>query len=513
MGMIEWLKAYKTPIAFISGILFILFLGMAGLPTYVGFSDSLGREAILINGSVGYGIPVYIVNSNTSSNNVSTNSVNADSMFPTYLGFGDSLGREAKLVGNNNGVYGIPIYLMNGQLASGTVTSILTGTGLIGGPITTTGTIGINYSIIANKTWVQEQLTTTSYLLNTTSVLKGTPLNINKGNLSYDDNKYGNITEATGALPIQLYVNFTNIDIFNYVHLKERYFGGSGHIINLEIYNYNSSSWDTHFTFSDQTGYVISTIYIDDNINHVSNGKVQVRLIHQGNGNPSHLLSIDSLYITKGIQSFSTSSGTVTSITTGYGLLGGTIMTAGTVSADFSIIANKSWVALQGYLTAEVDGSTSNEIQNIITNKGLQRDGSNNFGIMNCGNAQILVYNTTLSSWGCKNQSTSTGSGTVSSITAGTGLTGGTITTIGTIALNQTYTEKLAHRTPSAVLFDYTGAELSNITNVYSDRNVTTLFTYNNSQLMNIYKIDSILGNKNITFVYNGTTLMEVVYS
>lgn len=112
----------------------------------------------------------------------------------------------------------------------------------------------------------------------------------------------------------------------------------------------------------------------------------------------------------------------------------------------------------------------------------------------------------------CETDSTG-GSGTVTSITAGIGLTGGTIINSGTIALNNTYTEKLAHRTPSEVLFEYDGESLSNITNVYNDRNVTTLFTYNNSQLVNIYKIDDVLGDKNITFVYNGTTLIGVVYS
>ncbi|MFA7662665.1 MAG: hypothetical protein WCX88_01990 [Patescibacteria group bacterium] len=46
------------------------------------------------------------------------------------------------------------------------------------------------------------------------------------------------------------------------------------------------------------------------------------------------------------------------------------------------------------------DLSTTNEIQNIIINKGLQRDGSYNFGLQNCATDQILKYNSS-GQWVC----------------------------------------------------------------------------------------------------------------
>jgi hypothetical protein len=54
-------------------------------------------------------------------------------------------------------------------------------------------------------------------------------------------------------------------------------------------------------------------------------------------------------------------SGTVTSITAGYGLTGGTITTVGTIAADTAVLASKTWVSTRGYLTSEVDGNVANE--------------------------------------------------------------------------------------------------------------------------------------------------------
>ena len=49
----------------------------------------------------------------------------------------------------------------------------------------------------------------------------------------------------------------------------------------------------------------------------------------------------------------------------------------------------------------DADYSITNEIQNVISNKGLQRDSSNNFGLKNCANGQVLKYNSGV--WSCGN--------------------------------------------------------------------------------------------------------------
>jgi hypothetical protein len=143
------------------------------------------------------------------------------------------------------------------------------------------------------------------------------------------------------------------------------------------------------------------------------------------------------------------------SFNTGNGLSPLKITNGTTLLLNYSIVANKTWVASQGYLTAEVDGDITNEIQNIIASKGLQRDVSNNFGLINCANDQVLKYNATSSAWACKTITASAGG--VTSIKAGTGLTGGNITTAGTIAINVTYFNKV---------LDY--HDINYLTNIYN---------------------------------------------
>lgn len=56
------------------------------------------------------------------------------------------------------------------------------------------------------------------------------------------------------------------------------------------------------------------------------------------------------------------------------------------------------------------DLSATNEIQNIITNYGLQRNGSNNFGLIDCADGQILK-NSGGTSWACAADSTAAAGG------------------------------------------------------------------------------------------------------
>ena len=60
-------------------------------------------------------------------------------------------------------------------------------------------------------------------------------------------------------------------------------------------------------------------------------------------------------------------------------------------------------------------------------------------------NGQVLKYNSTTGKWENANESGGGGTGTVTSITAGTGLSGGTITSSGTIAINSTYQSYISH--------------------------------------------------------------------
>jgi len=66
----------------------------------------------------------------------------------------------------------------------------------------------------------------------------------------------------------------------------------------------------------------------------------------------------------------------------------------------------------------DADADATNEIQNIITDKGLQRDASNNFGIMNCTDGQIVKYNAS-NQWICSSDTDTgiQGGGTINYLT------------------------------------------------------------------------------------------------
>jgi hypothetical protein len=115
----------------------------------------------------------------------------------------------------------------------------------------------------------------------------------------------------------------------------------------------------------------------------------------------------------------------VTSVDSGAGLTGGPITGSGTLA-----------VGAGNGITVNADDITVK----LASGPGLAVESSGLSLLRNCGNGELLKWNTTSSAWECKpdiDTDTDTNSGgTVTSITAGTGLSGGTITISGTIALS-----------------------------------------------------------------------------
>jgi len=122
-----------------------------------------------------------------------------------------------------------------------------------------------------------------------------------------------------------------------------------------------------------------------------------------------------------------TSGGTVTSVDSGAGLSGGPITGAGTlnVGAGNGILVNADDMTIDATTTGTTSTTSANSGLE-VTSAGLRLLGG-------CADSQLLKWNATSLAWGCASDANSGGS--VTSITAGTGLSGGTITTSGTIAL------------------------------------------------------------------------------
>ena len=169
--------------------------------------------------------------------------------------------------------------------------------------------------------------------------------------------------------------------------------------------------------------------------------------------------------------------GTVTSITAGTGLSGGTITTMGTIAINSTYqgyiqhgeaaygwgdhrqagYATQTWVGQQGFALASNVYSKDDADAKFMTIAAFENlfnaiasDGSTKVNHPYAANvASIkamfgLWTNQYLSALGL-NSSGGSGGGTVTQISTGTGLTGGPITTSGTIAINSTYQDYIAH--------------------------------------------------------------------
>ena len=120
--------------------------------------------------------------------------------------------------------------------------------------------------------------------------------------------------------------------------------------------------------------------------------------------------------------------GTVTSVASGAGLTGGPITHSGTLS-----------IATGGVTNAMLAHSSLTVTANSPLNGGgsVSLGGSTSLGLKSCGANQILEF--VSGAWACVNPAT----GTVTSVATGLGLTGGTITTSGTISINTSVVPQL----------------------------------------------------------------------
>lgn len=159
-------------------------------------------------------------------------------------------------------------------LPSGTVTNIASGNGLTGGPITTTGTLSVDTSIIVSKTF----LTDRGYTGNT-----GTVTSLSTGNgLS------GGTINTSGTLALDTSIAVTKTYLRNY-----------------------------------STGRKVDSLY-------KTSGKDSIQFKING-----------QYYAIKD----SVNAGTITSVATGNGLLGGTITSSGTLALDTSVAVTKTYLS------------------------------------------------------------------------------------------------------------------------------------------------------------------------
>jgi len=165
------------------------------------------------------------------------------------------------------------------------------------------------------------------------------------------------------------------------------------------------------------------------------------------NDNTKALTASAGYALQQEIDTKGTGSGTVTSVLTGSGIVGGPITTSGTVSLANSGVVPGSYtntnitVDTFGRITAASNGSAGGGITGVLAGAGLSGGGtSGTVTLTNTGVLSLIAGSgiTLSGTTGDIIVSSLTGSGTVTQVNTGAGLTGGPITTSGTVSLANT---------------------------------------------------------------------------
>jgi len=146
-------------------------------------------------------------------------------------------------------------------------------------------------------------LETTYFLASAINVVTGSGSGALADIQTYNQTTY-NVTEANSDF--ELRVNFTGITDFTTLLVRHKTSEVGGHSTAIQIWDYDSSSWEGYGYLSELTTSAMQTLGVYDDSEHISGGVVQVRFYQSEVGNAEHIHQFDWVGLSKG---FGTPSG------------------------------------------------------------------------------------------------------------------------------------------------------------------------------------------------------------
>lgn len=117
------------------------------------------------------------------------------------------------------------------------------------------------------------------------------------------DGNYLIIDEVAETPGYDIRFIFTDVESFTTVQNVFRYDGGAGnHIVNIELYNFNTSEWDTISQYDKSSMLLNYVDYVPNSARYINDSIVIMRHNHATAGDTSHYLEIDFVGLDANLQ-------------------------------------------------------------------------------------------------------------------------------------------------------------------------------------------------------------------
>lgn len=118
------------------------------------------------------------------------------------------------------------------------------------------------------------------------------------------DGLYLNVQEKSGAAsatnPSTIQFLFSGVTKFSSIETRTYYIGSVSHNVNIQLWNFVTSAWDTYASFAGETDYVSRNLQVFNDSLYISAGVVKLQFIHTTGGIATHEMRFDYVELCEG---------------------------------------------------------------------------------------------------------------------------------------------------------------------------------------------------------------------